>query len=180
MADQDIVHIAASAVRDRETGHVFCAAILSWPAGQNERVFLRDILSGSGDGSSYINTSAGLAHIVSVAMGRLSRRCSVKVQIDVAPTEFMKFMELTNGSRKPTAHEAKLLQEMHRTRDMFSKLAASIEQRTLSNGLRFSVVKASDDDAVCEVRSYASAYRDGWPSRNITSQTAERYPSPSP
>ncbi len=180
MADRDMVHIAASAVRDRETGHVFCAAILSWPAGQNERVFLRDILSGSDDGSNYVNTSAGLAHIISEAMGRLNRRCVVRVQMDSAPAEFQKFLELANSTRKPTAHEAKLMQGMHKTRALFSRLAASIEAHTPTTGIRFSASKESDDDAVCEVRSYAAAYRDGWPSRNVTPPVVERSPSPSP
>lgn len=179
MTERNMVHIAASAVRDRETGHVFCAAIMSWPAGENERVFLRDILSGSDN--SYINTAGGLAHIVAEAMGRLTRRCTVRVQIDTPPQEFSKFLELSAGSRKPTAHEAKLLNEMKKTCGLFDRLVASIEAHTnKGSSAGFSVTQVANDDAVCEAKSYATAYRDGWPTRQPRQQDSLRMPSPSP
>ncbi len=181
MADPNLVHIAAAAVRDRETGHVFCAAIMSWPAGHSEQIFLRDIVRGdpSGEGG-YINAAGGLAYIVSESMKKLTRRCVVRVHVDVDPGEFIRSLELATGSRKANAHEARLLKDMRKPREMFEALSHAIETYTNKLPNDFSISMSPDADNISAVKSYAVAYRDGWPTRTIPAAPSLPSPTPSP
>lgn len=92
------VKIAVSASRDRQSGHVFCAAILEY---KGEQARLNGILPCRSDAPEhYVSMAAGLAYITRQALLRLNRKCEVKVYSGTNMDDFTRNLEIVSGYRK--------------------------------------------------------------------------------
>lgn len=173
MADKsnnDVVKIAVSASRERESGHVFCAAILEYQ-GQSAR--LNGILPCRGAGSeNYVSMSAGLAFITRQALLRLNRKCHVKVFSGTNMDDFNRNLEISAGYRKAPKGDMKAIT------NTFDALVHAINLNVEKGDIKFAW--EPEDSLVNEATATSESFRDIFIEKTAALSRSPNKVSPAP
>lgn len=145
----DKVTISLGAIRDRESGNVFCAAVLVY---KDHHARLNDIFPSNGE---YTNMSGGLAHIAARALNRLHRKCIVDLRMACQTKEFLTNLEIASGYRKGSKESI-----VGRNKDAFESLVRAINTHVEAGQVQ---VSWKPEDGYCyEVSEMATSFRDTW------------------